>query len=285
MEYIELSCKLSPTEPWTDIFIAELAEAGFESFTEDEQGFKAYIPSCHYPAEMVKSIFESKRPLSPEKLSWQVVRIGGKNWNAVWESNFQPVVIDDRCHIRAPFHEAKDSIEYEIIIEPKMSFGTGHHETTSLVVKWLLETDLKGKSVLDMGCGTGILAILAAKMGADRVTAIDNYIYAWENTLENAERNHVSMKVLHGDASLLGKESFDVVIANITRNVLLEDMPAYNKVLNKGGVIFLSGFLSFDKDAIFAAGNSLGLQYAGEKTLKDWVSLKLVKPLTSNHGV
>lgn len=281
MEYIELSCKLSPVEPWADIYIAELAEAGFESFTEEENGFKAYIASCHYPAELVKNIFERKGTLAPDHISWQVIRIGGKNWNAVWESNFQAVVIADRCHVRAPFHEPIQGMDYEIIIEPKMSFGTGHHETTSLIVQWLLETDIKGQSLLDMGCGTGILAILAAKMGASPVTAIDNYIYAWENTLENAERNQVSnMKVLHGDASLLGKETYDVIIANITRNVLLEDMSAYNKVLNPGGMVFLSGFLSFDKDAIFAAGNALGLQYGGEKNLKDWVSLQLIKPNT-----
>jgi ribosomal protein L11 methyltransferase len=279
MNYIELSCLIKPVEPWSEILIAELADLGFESFTEDDTGFKAYINACNYRAKSVKELFERFRDAGPEKLSFEVTKIGSKNWNAVWESNFQAITIADRCHIRAPFHEAKPEIEYEIIIEPKMSFGTGHHETTSLVVKWLLETEIKGKSVLDMGCGTGVLAILAAKKGASHVTAIDNYLFAYENTIENAERNSISdMRILHGDAGLLGDEDFDVIIANITRNVLLEDMAAYVNVLRPGGILLLSGFLAFDKDIIFAEGSKLGLHHAGEKTLKDWVSLKLTKP-------
>lgn len=279
MNYIELKCQLSPTEPWSEILIAELADLGFESFTEEDTGFKAYINACNYRAKAVKELFERFKDAGPEKLSFEVVKIGSRNWNAVWESNFQAITIADRCHIRAPFHQPNPAVEYEIIIEPKMSFGTGHHETTALVVEWLLETDLQGKAVLDMGCGTGVLAILAAKRGASHVTAIDNYLFAYENTIENAERNSIShMRILHGDAGLLCDESFDVIIANITRNVLLEDMAAYVNVLRPGGILLLSGFLAFDKDIIFAEGAGQGLNYAGEKTLKDWVSLKLTKP-------
>ncbi len=279
MDYVELYCQVEPVTPWNEILIAELADIGFESFSEEEDGFKAYISACRYRAKAVKQVFEQKRQNPPEKLSFEISRIGGKNWNAVWESNFEPVTILGRCRIRAPFHETVPGMEYDIVIEPKMSFGTGHHETTTLVVEWLLETDLKNKATLDMGCGTGVLAILAAKKGAKPVTAIDNYLFAWENTLENAERNNVKdVKVFHGDASLLGDETYDVIIANITRNVLLEDMEKYEKVLNKGGLLYLSGFLSFDKDTIFAEGNRLGLRLGGEKTMKDWVSLMLVKP-------
>ncbi len=279
MNYVEIKCDVDPVEPWSEILIAELADIGFESFSEEETGFKAYITACDYRAKAVKEIFERDRVSSPQKLSFEVTKIGSQNWNAVWEGNFEAVTIGQRCHIRAPFHPKQSHTDFDIVIEPKMSFGTGHHETTSLVVEWLIETDVQAKSVLDMGCGTGVLAILAAKKGAKPVTAIDNYLFAYENTIENAERNGIDdMKVLHGDANLLGDDTYDVVIANITRNVLLEDMAAYNKVLRSGGMLFLSGFLSFDKEVIIDEAMSLGLQNGGEKTLKDWVSLKFIKP-------
>ncbi len=278
MDYIEIHCRVKPKEPWADILIAELADIGFESFSDETDGFKAYVSACSYRSKPVKAIYEKYAETGPEKLSFEVLRLGGRNWNAVWESNFEPVMIAGECLVRAPFHVPNPDAAFEIIIEPKMSFGTGHHETTSLVVEWLLEMDLEDKAVLDMGCGTGILAILAAKKGARPVTAIDNYLYAWENAQENAGRNAVHhMRVLHGDASLLGRERYDVIIANITRNVLLEDMEKYLQVLNTGGVLLLSGFLSFDKDTIFAEADRLGLRLAGEKNQKDWVSLKLQK--------
>ncbi len=279
MNYVELTCLVEPVEPWRDILIAELADIGFESFSEEKNGLKAYVNACQYRAKSVKDIFERPREVKPDKLSFEVVKIGSKNWNAVWESNFESITIAERCHIRAPFHEAVPGIEHDIVIEPKMSFGTGHHETTSLMIEHLLETDLDGKDVLDMGCGTGVLAVLAAKKGAKQVVAIDNYLFAYENTIENAERNNVkNMRILHGDASLLGDETFDVVIANITRNVLLEDMDAYCNVLRSKGLLILSGFLSFDKDIIFAEAGKHGLQHAGQKIMKDWVGLKLLKP-------
>ena len=278
IHYIELKCFVEPLDPWSDVLIAELADIGFESFSEEDYGFRAYIPACTYRAKAVKNVFERKREFKPEKLSFEIVKIGGRNWNAVWESNFEAVTIAGKCHIRAPFHDPPDNADFDIIIEPKMSFGTGHHETTSLVVEWLLETRLHGKSVLDMGCGTGVLAILAAKMGAGRITAIDNYLFAYENTIENAARNGIqTMRILHGDASLLGDENYDVIIANITRNVLLGDMAAYARVLKPEGTMLLSGFLAFDKDIIFAEAANYGLQHAGEKMLKDWVALKLIK--------
>ncbi|TVR43212.1 MAG: 50S ribosomal protein L11 methyltransferase [Bacteroidia bacterium] len=279
MEYVEIRCRLEPPEPWRDIFIAEFAELGFESFAEEPDGFRAYIPAADFEEDALIECINELQSGGHVQCTYGVQQLGGQNWNAVWESNFEPVLIAGRCLIRAPFHSAMDDIEYEIIIEPKMSFGTGHHETTTLVVEWMLESEFENKTVLDMGCGTGVLAILAAKMGAKRVTAIDNYLYAWENTMENVARNGIeNMLILHGDADLLVDDHYDVIIANITRNVLLDDMPAYNKVLNRGGVLLLSGFLSFDKDHIFDGATKLGLMPGGEKRSNDWVSLKFLKP-------
>jgi len=279
MDYIEIHCQSEPVEPWSDILIAELAGLGFESFSEEKDGFRAYIGACSYRSRPVADLFERFRKKGPEKLSFEVNRLGGKNWNAVWESNFEPVRIEDKCMIRAPFHEAVPGVQHDILIEPKMSFGTGHHGTTVLMIKFMLEMDFAGRSVLDMGCGTGVLAILASQRGAGPVTAIDNYLYAYENTMENARRNGIdNMEVLHGDSSLLGKQTYDVVIANITRNVLLEDLPAYHDVLNPGGFLVMSGFMTFDKDVIFAKATGLGLKDAGEKSEGDWTALNFQKP-------
>ncbi len=278
MDHIEIHCQLAPLEPWSDILIAELADLGFESFSEEDDGFRAYIGACQYRSKPVAELFDRFRSKGPDKLSFEVNRLGGKNWNAVWESNFEPVSVDGKCLIRAPFHDAKPGMEHEIVIEPKMSFGTGHHETTVLVIRFMLEMDFKDTSVLDMGCGTGVLAILASQRGASPVTAIDNYLYAYENTLENAARNNIdNMEILHGDSSLLGEQTYDVIIANITRNVLLEDMSIYHEVLNTGGFLIMSGFMSFDKDLIFAKARELGFKGIGEKKEEDWTALKFQK--------
>ncbi len=278
MDYIELTCKVIPPEPWVDILISQLADIGFDSFEETEDGFKAYIPLSDYRGEYIDQALKLPVVEGVPEIFWSTAEIGSQNWNQVWESNFEPVVIGKKCYVRAPFHQPREDVEMEVIIEPKMSFGTGHHETTTLVAEWLLETPLKGLSLVDIGCGTGILAILAGKLGAKPVTAIDNYVFAWENTKENIERNGLPfIKVLHGDASVLGEETFDVVVANITRNVLLEDMEKYHSVLNKNGMMFISGFIEKDKKIISLKAGSLGLKPAGEKKEKDWVSLKFIK--------
>lgn len=280
VDYTELECHLTPREPWTDILIAELADAGFESFAETEDGLKAYIRSDQYDESAIGPLMDVFSKEGEVKLSYTARTMGGQNWNAVWESHFEPVTVAGQCLIRAPFHDPVPGMKYDIVIEPKMSFGTGHHETTALVVEFLLEMDIKGKAVLDMGCGTGVLAILSARMGAAPVTAIDNYVYAYENTVENARRNAVDgMRIFHGDAGLLGDEYYDLIIANITRNVLLEDMEKYSSVLLSQGEMLLSGFLSFDRDTIFARAESLGLSLLGEKRMGDWVCLRLTKSI------
>ncbi len=273
-----MNCRLNPVEPWREILIAQLADAGYESFEETEEGFKAYIPATDYQQEALAEamLLEGEDP----KMSWEVVRIEGQNWNLLWESNFEPVRMGNQCYIRAPFHAPDDSVDMEIVIEPKMSFGTGHHETTHLMSQWLLETDLRNISLLDMGCGTGILAILAAKKGAQPVTAIDNHPFAYENTLENAQRNDVPfIKVMQGDAALLGEETFDVIAANITKNILMADMHKYLAVLNSQGLLFLSGFLEKDRDDLVMHAAQLGMEFQGQKMQKDWMSILLKKKL------
>ncbi len=279
LDYIELTCKLEPIEPWREILIAQLADIGFDSFEETYEGFKAYIPKSEYNEE--SQAFAMALPAAEVNpvTSVETADIKGINWNQEWEKNFNPIWVAKRVFIRAPFHAANHDALYEVVIEPKMSFGTGHHETTRLIIEWMLESNLSLKSLLDMGCGTGVLAVLAAKMGASRVVAIDNYIYAYENTRDNMLRNGLSgVVVKHGDASILGDETFDVILANITRNVLLEDLPKYHAVLRDGGVLFLSGFLEADKDVVIDRAHGLGLVLKGEKYLEKWVSLKMVKP-------
>jgi ribosomal protein L11 methyltransferase len=278
INYVEVTAKVSPIEPWTDLLIAELAEIGFESFEETSEGFKAYIPAGDFDEEKLDAIVLPEEEASNVMFHFEIKHIDSKNWNEVWESNFEPVDVDGKCYIRAPFHPEKTGYQYEILIEPKMSFGTGHHETTTLMVQWELETDFEEKSVLDMGCGTGILAILARMRGASPVLAIDNYIYAWENTLENIQRNNTpDIKVEHGDASLLGNERFDIILANITRNVLLEDMKVYASVLKPSGTIFISGFFEADLNELVSEAEKYGLKYSAHKQNKEWVAIKLVK--------
>lgn len=278
LDYVELTCRLNPLQPWSDIFIAELADIGFESFEENDHGFKAYINASDFNEQLLNEVFSPEGNEAKPGVEYEFIKIDGKNWNQLWESNFEPVLIGNACYVRAPFHPARPDVELEFVIEPKMSFGTGHHETTSLMVEWLLEETFEGKSVLDMGCGTGLLAIMAARKGARPVTAIDNYIYAYENTIENAQRNNTPhINVLHGNAGLLGKETFDILIANITKNVLLQDMEKYVSVLNPEGVLLLSGFLEKDRADIIECVQSLGLTFAGEKKKKDWLALRFVK--------
>ena len=271
MEYTELKCIL-PEEKvaFAELIMAQLGELGFESFEETDDGLLAYIPTTAFDPAMLNDPLLWPEGVEVE-YTWQA--IPEQNWNAVWEENFEPVTIAGRCHIRAPFHPALPGIEYEIIIEPKMSFGTAHHETTALMIEYLLEENLGGLSILDMGCGTGVLAILALMRGAAAVTAIDNDEWAYRNSLENVEKNKSgSINVYLGDAALLNGKKFDFIIANINRNILLNDMEAYCNSLNKGGTLLMSGFYFEDLPVIKNSAISLGLNYKGHKERNKWVA-------------
>lgn len=279
MHYIALHFKRSggtlDAQTARDILVAELGAIGFESFTEtDDGGLSAYIQSDDWAEGMLEQV----QILSSEEVDFEVIRekIEQVNWNEEWEKNFEPIEVQGKVSVRAPFHEGEE-LEYNIVIEPKMSFGTGHHETTHLMIEHLLEIDLKGKSVLDMGCGTGILAIFAEMRGASEVEAIDIDPWCYENSVENVARNGCQrIKVFEGDASLLKMQKFDVIIANINRNILLSDMSKYVGCLNSRGLLLLSGFYLEDVEKIGQKAEELGLELENEKERNRWVGLKYV---------
>jgi len=276
MDYIELNCKIASEKMGSEILMAQLGEIGFESFMETNEGLLAYIPAKDFKEKSL-NILQSSDCKELLQFTYEFHLVEDQNWNEVWESNYEAVVIADKCLVRAPFHPKMENIEYDIIIEPKMSFGTAHHETTSLMIEHLLETDLKNKSVLDMGCGTGVLAVLAALKGASKITAIDNDEWAYQNTVENVLKNQKGeIEVFEGDADLIKDKNFDVIIANINRNILLNDMGAYSLSLNKNGVLFLSGFYETDLPIIKEKATSLGLNYASHLTKNYWVAAKFV---------
>jgi len=258
-----------------EILVAELGAVGFESFTEtDDGGLSAYIQSDDW----VEGMLEEVQILSSDEVEFKVERenIEQVNWNEEWEKNFEPIEVQGKVSVRAPFHGGKQ-LEYNIVIEPKMSFGTGHHETTHLMIEHLLEIDLREKKVLDMGCGTGILAIFSEMRGASEVEAIDIDPWCYENSVENAARNSCrKIKVFEGDAGLLKEQQFDVVIANINRNILLDDMSSYVKCLKPGGLLLLSGFYREDMEQIGRKAEELGLKLLDEKERNRWVGLKYV---------
>ena len=272
--YIGYYFKVKPLQPAVEILIAELGYAGFESFVETDEGVTAYIQKEEWNASILDGIYILN---SDEfKITYEFNEIEQTNWNEEWEKNFNPIIIDDRCSVRAPFH-AKPETEFDLIIEPKMSFGTGHHETTHMMIQHLLKNDFKGKSVLDMGCGTGVLAILAEKVGAERLDAIDIDNWCYLNSLENVERNACrNISVYEGDVSLLKGKQYDSIIANINRNILLADISEYSKCLNENGMLFLSGFYEEDIPLIEAECNKNMLKLDEKIQRGQWVSLKFI---------
>lgn len=272
--YIGYEFKVVPLVPGVEILMAELGYAGFESFVETDEGLSAYIQKSDWFDTILDSIDILKS--SEFEISYKLVEIEQSNWNATWEQSFQPILVDERCTVRAPFHDKGDT-ELDIIIEPKMSFGTGHHETTHMMIQYLLQADLKGKTVLDMGCGTGVLAIIAEKLGASNLDAIDIDAWSYENSLENVERNEChKISVYQGDVDLLEGKSYDVIIANINRNILLDQMESYAKCLNTNGVLFLSGFYKADISIIEKACNSHMLKLEDSLQRGEWVALKFI---------
>lgn len=263
-----------PLQTANEILIAELGEVGFESFTENKDGITAYVPKENWQ----KKILDDIQILQSDEIvfSYEFEEIEQVNWNSEWEKNFEPIQVDNLVSIRAPFHK-NPNLKFDIVIEPKMSFGTGHHETTYLMIQHLLEIDLKGKSVLDMGCGTGILAIFAEMKGAEKLDAIDIDAWCFENSLENIKRNHCkNIHVFKGDASLLGSKKYDVIIANINRNILLQDLQIYSKYLHEKGTLLLSGFYKKDIPIIDKEAQKNHLKLVKTLERNNWVGLNYV---------
>jgi len=272
--YLGYHFRVEPKELGSEILVAELGELPFESFVESEFGVTAYIQKQLWS----ESILDDVQILhSPEfVISYTVEEIEQVNWNEEWEKNFEPINVDGICHVRAPFHPKTDA-QFDIVIEPKMSFGTGHHETTHMMIQHLLEMDVAGMKTLDMGCGTAILAILAEMKGAKPIDAIDIDNWCYLNSIENAERNNCkNITVYEGDAALLKDKKYDLIIANINRNILLNDMQSYVDCLLPNGTILFSGFYEEDIPFINASCVEKGLTYVKKLERNNWVSLKYV---------
>jgi ribosomal protein L11 methyltransferase len=273
--YIGYHFQINPLELGSEILIAELGEKAFESFIETETGISAYVQKELWSENILEDIQILDN--SEFNIRYTFEEIEQVNWNEEWEKNFEAIEVDGKCHVRAPFHE-KTNAEYDIVIEPKMSFGTGHHETTHMMIQHILETDFTNKNTLDMGCGTAILAILAEMKGAQPIDAIDIDNWCYLNSIENAERNNCKhISVYEGDASLLAGKKYDIIIANINRNILLNDMQQYVDCLNTNGILFLSGFYTEDIPFISESCTSKGLTYVKQFERNNWVALKFVK--------
>ena len=272
--FIEYQFTVQPKQPATDILIAELGELGFESFLETKEGLLAYIKKSEWDSSSLERV--SALQNSEFNIAFDSSEIDQQNWNAEWEANFDPIILGRHCAVRAPFHDKPD-VEFDIIIAPKMSFGTGHHETTHMMLQFVLKNEIRGKNVLDMGCGTAVLAILAAMKGASVIHAIDMDHWSYLNALENVKLNkqeHILVK--EGKVDLLGDHRYDVILANINRNTLLNDIPVYAKHLNKGGILVLSGFYRDDLPAISEKCASSDLSFQENLENNDWVSAKYV---------
>ena len=280
MKYLEFIFRTTPcTETVNDVLSAVLADAGFESFLERPDGIAAYIQADLYKEENLRQAI-ADYPLPGTDITYSYTEAEDKDWNEEWEKNFfQPIVIGDRCVIHSTFHQDVPQAEYDIVINPQMAFGTGHHETTSLIIGELLDTDLQGKRVLDMGCGTSILAILARMRGASSCTAIDIDDWCVRNSLENIALNHLDgIHVYQGDASsLTDKGPFDVVIANINRNILLADMRHYVARMSQGAMLLISGFYTEDIPTLRSEAERLGLHYTEEREKNHWTTLAFTK--------
>ena len=272
MNYIEYDFTVSPTEMGAEILMAELAEVGFDSFEDTPTGIKAYIPKNSWNEQILQDIYLLSNP--EFTISYQITEIEQVNWNEEWEKNFSPIVVENLCTVRANFHPVPNT-RYDIVITPKMSFGTGHHETTYMMLQQLLPLSLEGAKVLDMGCGTGILAIMAALRGARDITAIDIDPWCVENATENVQQNDCSfITIKEGDVSLIAGEQYNLILANINRNILLSDIPAYTQALLPQGLLLVSGFYEEDLPAIKEKCQKVGLTYLSHIERNRWVSAK-----------
>ena len=276
MEYAEITLKIEPVMPFSDILMYEMGEIGCESFVTTDDGFKAYIPSSDLNTDALNDILAN---VGECNIQYDINIIPDQNWNAVWESTHEPVLVDDFCWVYAPFHGTNANAKYNILIEPKMSFGTANHATTYMMISLLRDEDITNKTVLDMGSGTAVLAILAEMRGAKYVEAIDNDEWAYNNALENIENNNCkNIKAILGDASALtADKKFQLIIANINRNILLRDMKHYIAVLEQGGTLLLSGFYEHDIPAIRQEAESNGMKFETYKERNEWVACKFTK--------
>lgn len=275
MNYIELSVNVEPKEQGSDVLIAQLAELGFESFVETEKGFNAYIQESDFNIQQLKLALSFYTDFF--KFDFVSRLIQQQNWNKEWETNFQPISVDGKCYVRAPFHEAKKEFLYDVIIEPKMSFGTGHHSTTQLMIRKLLQLDINDRSLLDMGCGTGVLAIVASMRGANPVTAIDIDEWSYENSIENCRKNNINNVLVHkGNAQILAGKRFHTILANINKNVLLKDLNVYKKALENSGDIVISGFFETDTDELTAKAVELGFVLKDKMIQEQWALLHFI---------
>lgn len=278
MKYTEVDITLSKTNPFRDLLVYSLGDEGpYDSFEDTPKGIKAYVPTGQFDGLFLQQTIDELKSMDPTlTVDYTFVELPDKDYNEEWERQHQPVLVEGFCWVRAPFHPHRDDVKYEIEIEPKMSFGTAHHATTYLMLSLLEQENVDGRRVLDMGSGTGVLAILAAKKGASYVEAIDVDEWAYRNALENFQRNGVQVNALLGDASLLTADKrFDLILANINRNILLRDMGAYAAVLNPGGTLLLSGFYEHDVDALRDKAETLGLRLKQQKSRNEWTALKL----------
>lgn len=277
MNYIQITLDISPKQPWTEIITQELAEIEFDSFTEENKLLQAYVSEESFNEERFNALIEEYRSRDIE-ISVNKEQIPSQNWNAVWESDYEPVVIEKKLLIRAPFHENDHSFGLSIEIQPQMSFGTGHHQTTFLLSKHLLDVDFKNKKVLDVGTGTGVLGILASKLGASSVFGTDIEEGAVENAVENCGRNKTdNFTIIKGDIDLVPNDGYDIVIANINKNVLKKHMESYSKLIKNNGLLFLSGFFETDIPELSKHAESFGFETVDSFTKETWAVLKLAK--------
>lgn len=284
MKYIEVSFTLDDTGLFRDMLVSNLAEGPYESFVETPDGLKAYVPADQFDRHFLDVTAET----FPLPLKFSVAEMEDRDWNAEWEKGHEAVLVKadngTTIWVRAPFHPHRNDVDYEVIVEPKMSFGTAHHPTTYMMLSFVAELDMVGKRVLDMGCGTAVLGILAKMRGAEHVTGIDIDEWAYRNAQENATTNGVQLDLRLGDAGLLSSgagetpavQNFDVIIANINRNILLHDMEAYARVLKRGGVLLLSGFYEADEGVLIARANELGMTFVSKKSREGWSALELI---------
>lgn len=278
MQYIKAIFKFEGIEDYQqDLLISDLADSGFDTFEDSENGFTAFVIKDNFSEEDLKKLLGNYA--EDFQTSYILEDVADENWNAEWEKNFSPLIIDDVCYVRATFHEPKPSYPYEIVIDPKMAFGTGHHQTTTMVMQYILAADIKDKEILDMGCGTGILAILAAKLGAKSLVAIDYDDICYESTIENAALNNVSnLSALCGGKEVIPNEQYDIILANINRNILLDQISRYAEALKPDGKIFFSGFyLDPDLGMIAAECAKYGIKYVDHKQNGDWVAAQFEK--------